>query len=79
MQPQTLTFTLLPLLKHFTQDIYMQLHLIAHHHFSVILTERAHFLGGLLESPSSCPCSPRNPVTWSKKEDTSNWCHSTSF
>jgi len=46
---------------------------------SLILTDRAHFLGGLLESPSSCPCSPRNPVTWSKKEDTSNWCHSTSF
>lgn len=43
------------------------------------LTEREHFWGGLLEWPSSWPCSLRNPVTWSKKEVTSNWCHSTSF
>lgn len=46
---------------------------------SLTLTEREHFWGGLLEWPSSWPCSPRNPVTWSKKEVTSNWCHSTSF
>lgn len=46
---------------------------------SLTLTEREHFWGGLLEWPSSWPCSLRNPVTWSKKEVTSNWCHSTSF
>lgn len=45
----------------------------------LILTEREHFSGGLVEWPSSCPCSLRNPVTWSKKEVTSSWCHSTSF
>lgn len=43
------------------------------------LTEREHFWGGLVEWPSSCPCSLRNPVTWSKKDVTSSWCHSTSF